>query len=308
MGQPVRWFNDARAIGLACATGATLLGLAYLTAAGAPVHYLVINAVALILGLVAFPGISKAGSEGASWFGPLMLVLGVALLGTALFGISADGASRWIRLGPLAIQVSLVILPSMLVAFACRRDLVASAGMALAVIALALQPDRAMAGVLAASLACLAVLRPERGVNLLLVLALAGFGVTLVRPDTPPAVPFVDQILYSAFDVHPLAGAAVLTGALLLVVPAIVGWVRDRESRLSYAAFGAVWAGVVVAAALGNFPTPVVGYGGSAILGYVLSLAFLPRPVRAAAEQQGTAPVQQRTAEESDIRMAAALT
>jgi len=40
--------------------------------------------------------------------------------------------------------------------------------------------------------------------------------------------------------------------------------------------FGVAWLGMVVAAALGNYPTPLVGYGGSAILGYALSLSFLP--------------------------------
>jgi hypothetical protein len=33
---------------------------------------------------------------------------------------------------------------------------------------------------------------------------------------------------------------------------------------------------VVAAAALGNYPTPLVGYGGSAVLGYLLSAALLP--------------------------------
>ena len=40
--------------------------------------------------------------------------------------------------------------------------------------------------------------------------------------------------------------------------------------------FGVVWLGTVVAAALGNYPTPVVGYGGSAILGYSMCLSLIP--------------------------------
>ena len=40
--------------------------------------------------------------------------------------------------------------------------------------------------------------------------------------------------------------------------------------------FGAIWAAVVLAAALGNYPTPLVGYGGSAIVGYLLSLMAFP--------------------------------
>jgi hypothetical protein len=59
----------------------------------------------------------------------------------------------------------------------------------------------------------------------------------------------------------------------------------DPPRRPGHAVFGAVWLAVIVAAALGNYPTPLVGYGGSAILGYLLSLLYLPprraaRPIR----------------------------
>jgi hypothetical protein len=87
-------------------------------------------------------------------------------------------------------------------------------------------------------------------------------------------VPFVDGIFYSAFDVHPLAGASLLLGAALLIVPALLG-LSDPAQRVPAAAFGAVWLAIIAAAALGNYPTPVVGYGGSAIVGYMFSLAVL---------------------------------
>ena len=67
-----------------------------------------------------------------------------------------------------------------------------------------------------------------------------------------------------------------LAGAVLMLVPAIAGYFRDPDNRPLYAVFGAVWLAVILAAALGNYPTPLVGYGGSAILGYLLSLLGLP--------------------------------
>jgi hypothetical protein len=47
--------------------------------------------------------------------------------------------------------------------------------------------------------------------------------------------------------------------------------------------FGTIWFSAVAAAALGNYPTPLVGYGGSAIVGYLFSVAMLPRPAQSAA-------------------------
>jgi hypothetical protein len=108
--------------------------------------------------------------------------------------------------------------------------------------------------------------------------------VTLARADALPAVPYVDGILLGSFGVHPAAGVAVVGGAMLLLAPALAGIVRDPARRAVHASFGAAWLAVIGAAALGNYPTPLVGYGGSAILGYALSLLALPRVARRRAE------------------------
>ena len=269
--------RDPRAIGLACAAGAVGLGLVYLAAAQAPLVYIVVNGTALVLGFIAYAAFVRSGWGGTTRSGLVVLALAFVLLATALFGASADGVTRWIRLGPLAVQVSLLLLPLMVVAFARHRDTAGTAGLAVAALALALQPDRAMAGVLAASLLALAILRLEVRIGMALLAAVVAFAVTLVRPDASPAVPWVDRILYTSFEVHPLVGAAVLTGALLLLVPAVYGFAKSSAHRHVFAVFGMVWAGVIVAAAFGNYPTPLVGYGGSAVLGYVLGLATIPR-------------------------------
>ena len=275
--------RDPRAIGLACAVGAVGIGAVYLTAAQAPWVYILVNAVALVLGLIAYTALSASSRGGARLSGAIVLALAVALVATALAGASADGVTRWVRVGSLSVQVSLLFLPIMIVAFARHRDALGTAGLVVAALALALQPDRAMAGVLAGGLLTLALLRFDARVGLALLAAAIGFVVTLVRPDAAPAVPWVDGILYSAFDVHPLIGAAVLAGALLLAVPAIYGLRKSSGQREVYAVFGIVWIGVIAAAALGNYPTPLVGYGGSAVLGYLLSLCAMT-PARSAAE------------------------
>jgi hypothetical protein len=294
-----------RTIGVASAVAATFLGLFYLVAAGAPVRYAVVNLAALALGLVALGGLDKAALPARRSSGLAVALLGAALVAGALLGAAVDGASRWIWIGPLSVQVSLVLLPFMLVCFAGRRDLPGTAGIALAALALALQPDRAMAGALALGLAALATARRDVFSATALLSALAAFAVTLVRPDTLPAVPFVDRILFTAFSVHPLAGAATVLGAGLLVVPALAGRLRDPANGGAYWVFGAVWIGIVAAAALGNYPTPVVGYGGSAILGYVLSLAVFPprtaagkssTAARTGGEEAGSEPIRRRSA------------
>jgi cell division protein FtsW (lipid II flippase) len=266
-----------RALGIACATGAVLLGLAYMAVAGAPPHYLAINAAALVAGALLLLPLASLRGDTRDVTGAVSLAMAGVLLATALFGAPAEGASRWITIASVSIQPSLVLLPFMILAFARARTMLTALALLIAAAALAFQPDRAMAGTLVVSLAVLALIRADRQALILLGAGILGFAVTLAGPDRLPAAPYVDQIFYTAFDVHPAAGAAVLAGALLLLVPAILCAIRDRAHRATYAALGATWLAVILAAAIGNYPTPVVGYGGSAILGYLLSLAMLPK-------------------------------
>ena len=266
-----------RVMGIACATGAVLLGLSYMVVAGAPSRYLGVNAGALFIGLTMLALLGRTTQLGQKWTSVAIMAMAGALLATALFGQAVDDTARWVSLGGLSIQPTLILLPLMIVAFARGRDTLATAAIIVAAAAIALQPDRAMAGMLAASLAVLLSMRPDRHIIAAFGASIASFAITLARADTLPAAAYVDQILYSSFDVHVMAGAAVLGGSILLLIPAILGWRSDPVNRETYAVFGAVWLTAVVAAALGNYPTPIVGYGGSAIIGYALSLLALPK-------------------------------
>jgi hypothetical protein len=290
-----------------CAIGATGLGLAYMTTAGAPFSYLAINAAALAIGLLTVGVLTEAKRLWRIGGGAVGVALACLILLTSLFGVSADGATRWISAGGIPLQPGLFLVPAVALGFARGRDSASLLAILIAALALALQPDRAMAGALALAMAALALTRPERGVLVALGAALAGFAATLVRADNSPAMPFVDQIFTSSFGVHPLAGLAVLAGAALMLVPAIAGYIRDPDHRPSYATFGAVWLAVILAAALGNYPTPLVGYGGSAILGYLLSLLGLPpRPAVRIVGREGEAA--RSEAEEPEPNLRAGLT
>ncbi|PVX28207.1 hypothetical protein DD559_01660 [Sphingomonas pokkalii] len=262
-------------LGIACAVGAVGLGLVHLAASGAPIRYLGIQSGALVAGLLILWGLHHV--PWSARFVPALAAIAMAgaLLATALLGASLDGVTRWVRLGSLLVQPSFVFLPVLILCFARRRgraELLAVAGAALA-----LQPDRAMAAMLAASTILILALRPERLTLVATLAAAAGCAVALSQADTVPPAPFVERVYAAAWASGGVAGFAVLAGSLLLLVPAVPLIAGGPEDRLLGASFGLVWLSAIAAAMLGDYPTPVVGYGGSAVLGYVLSLAALPR-------------------------------
>lgn len=267
--------HDPRAAVMACGVAATALGLVYLSLAGAPSAHLLVNAAALGMGLLTLALAATADRMGLRvGSGVAAVILGGALLLAAPFGTEAEGARRWLKIGAVMVQPSLIILPALILIFARSRDRLSTLGVSLAALALALQPDRAMAGVLTAGLAVLILFRRERLVLLALTVAAAGLAATLIRPDGLPAVPFVDRVFWTAFDVGLAAGLAVFAGAALLLAPALA----TRRDGSGAAVFATLWGGIVLAAVVGNYPTPLVAYGGSAILGYFLcALGLSPR-------------------------------
>jgi len=277
-------------IAIGSAVAATGLGLAYMVAAEAPLRYLAINACALVLG-IGLAGLLTVMRRTAWYEGGMgTLVLGIFLVASSLFGVTVNGATRWMVVGGFSLQPSLLFIPVMVVQFAHSRDSFSAWGLAFAGVAVALQPDRGMSGVLVVGLMAIAFLRLERRVLIALAVALAGFVATLIQSEVQPAMPFVDQVFFSSFEVHPLAGLAVCGGAALLLAPALFGRAGDVDTGHARVAFGAIWLAVILAAALGNYPTPVVGYGGSAIIGYVLSSVSLSTISANTAERQEVLP------------------
>jgi len=275
--------NNGRRMVATCALAATGVGLAYMAAGNAPTRYLAMNGAALAIGFaIAAIGARLRAPLGA---GAACLMLALALLLSWAAGISVAGATRWIALGNVIVQPSLILMPVMALCFARGRDTIGVAGIGVAALVLALQPDRAMAGALAAGMAALALVQPGRNVLIALGAAVAGFAAAMLRPDTQGAMPFVDRIFYTSFDVHPLAGLAVVAGSAILLVPAALGLWRDPVHRPVHAVFGATWLAAIAAAALGNYPTPVVGYGGSAIIGYLLCQLAMPGAASLAANR-----------------------
>jgi hypothetical protein len=270
-------FQHPKRMAALCAIIATGLGLVYMNVAGAPAAYLAMNVSALVIGFLLVGIAALCARSARLSAGAISLILAAFLLLTSLFGTTAGGATRWIALGGLSVQPSLLILPVMAICFARSHDMLSTVGIAIASLALAMQPDRGMSGALMAGMLVLAFLRPERNAMVAAGTAISGFVASMLQADIQPAMPYVDQILYSSFDVHPLAGMAVLAGAALMIMPSIIGGLYDINRLETYAVFGFVWLTVIVAAALGNYPTPLVGYGGSAIIGYVVSLLGLPQ-------------------------------
>lgn len=266
-----RSVSPAAAGVLAC-TAAVLLGCLFMHLAGAPGHYVGMNLGSLAIAVLTFALLPRPRlQQEALLRGRLAAALGACLLAAGLGGAGA-GASPWLQLGPVTVHLVWLLLPALLMASDVGPQAVAQrwawGGLLMTLGALVLQADAPLAGLVAAFLALRAWRQRSGALAGLAGLAAAVALHAVSRWSAADAVPFVDRVLQQGFDQHPAAG---LVLALALLLPLAAAW-RQRQAR----EFGGFW-GLWVAMSLpGWLPSPLVGFGGSFIVGHLLSLALLP--------------------------------
>lgn len=98
-----------------------------------------------------------------------------------------------------------------------------------------------------------------------------------------------------------MLGLAVWLGAVLLLLPCAIRGPGGAGDKARRAVFGATWLSISVAAMVGAYPAPLVGYGGSAILGYLLAASLLPKGLGRG--KTGTSRQQPRERGSTDIKI-----
>lgn len=248
-----------------------LAGLAYLVLFGAPSSYLAINALALAGGSLwaAFGSLPARVSRVRALLAALLALLALPLIA----GPSVDGIARWLSLGGFTLNVGLLAVPLIAVQSAQEPKFAPLCLLVATLIAFA-QPDAAAA--LALSFAALASWKASRdwragAVGALGLFASAGAALS---GNLPPQ-PFVEGVLTDLARTAPLM-AALLGFSLIASLTLILRAPSPRTTRWPLA--GAL-TGFALAALLGDYPAPLIGYGAASILGLGLALPALGKPL-----------------------------
>lgn len=232
------------------------------------------NIIAWAVGAVLATGIARFVRPG--FFTIALWALPVGLLAT-LISPDQEGVHRWVDLGPLHINVAMLLMPGAVVAMAASAEKPLTwVAFLISLAVLAVQPDASQATALAVVGAVVAVFGTKppmirRGVPVIA----AGFAVAAwLRPDPLQPVPEVEGIVGLAFAVSPLlAGAAVLSLTAVAAAPA-------RTWRLPGLALGLCFLLWALMPLFGAFPVPFLGIGMSPIVGGWLGVGLLAAAMR----------------------------
>ncbi len=262
---------------------AVATGAAVCAASGVPAGLWGRNLAAWVVGAAAAAGVAWAWRPAMA---PVALWLAPLGLGATFLAPGMDGVHRWTDVGPLHMNIAMLLLPAAVAALPAA-DGVGRLAWAATLVSLALltaQPDASQATTLAAVVALIAAVSVrETGPRLgLIAVAVGAAAVAWLRPDPLLPVPEVEGIVGLAFAVSPVTGGlAVLSLAAVAAAPML--WTRAAAPglRLAGAALGLCLLGWAATPMLGAFPVPLVGVGLSPILGAWLGAGVLAGRMRA---------------------------
>ena len=243
-----------------------LTGAAWMVARGAPDIYPLANLAAL--GFAAVLILLRPITFRTRWLGVVSAVCVAAMALTLVLSPEVNGVRRWLAIGPFALNAGLLFVP--LLAALLGRDPRATLIAVFALLAIALlQPDAATA---------FAVSGMATGIYLVSgrwsdgVAALAAFGTGLlasVRGVLPPQ-PFVERMVVDAALVSLPAGLVLLIASVAAFC--LMAFATPAAPRVRAGVAGS-FAGYSIAAFVADYPTPLLGYGVAAIVGYALPFA-----------------------------------
>lgn len=243
-------------------------GLVYLALFGAPSSYLYVNAGALAAGVLWALFGKLPSNEKSSRI--LMFALVAALGLPLLTGPEVFGIARWVPLGGINLYVGMTVIP--LLAALSARDVKYGHIAQLSAMLLALfQPDPASA--LAITIAALgaAVVQNHPNWGAYILFALLTLGATVFLANLPPQE-FVERVIFDLFGQSPLA-AILLSLSLVTSIALILGAPgADKAARVALA--GTLF-GFTLASLIGDYPTPLIGYGAATVIGFGLALPAL---------------------------------
>jgi len=205
------------------------------------------------------------------------------MLAFTLLNPGVNSVRRWVSLGPVQLHAGFVALPVLIILAGAiarsanpRASWIASVSIMIAAAVLVFQPDASQAIAFATAVLVVLVQRrsPSRIDWIAAAVCVGASGLALSRPYSLEAVPYVEGIVRLAASSGAAWLAAAIAALMLLPLPFVVHYVkyRDHHEALGLAAYFVI---VCIASFAAPFPVPILGYGLSPLLGYIVALGWV---------------------------------
>ncbi len=209
----------------------------------------------------------------------ILIVLGCILLAFTFLDFGLENVHRWLTIGSFRLYISSIALPCMIISFAIllknKSAVVPFFLSAVIMLLIAFQPDASQLSAFAVSITLLFWVqtkqRPFRYAIALLSISLIIY--SWLHLDTLKAVPHVEDIVLLARDMGIIWFLLAILSLGVLLIP----FICFHKISIYPRTVGLYYLVVFISTLFGNFPVPIMGFGISPIIGYMLTIFFLLR-------------------------------
>lgn len=246
-----------------------------------PKMYFALNIACLIVGwLISIYVISKNFKEIKNKICPIIIIAIILLLYAMTFVDSGvDNVHRWLSLGPISLYVSSIFAPIFIIEiwnlFEKNKYLLIVVIAFLAATILFLQPDASQLTSFAVPLIVMLLSKAGKKIPTYIIIAiLIFFAITSwIFLDSLPAVIYVEDILGLAMGMGILWSVLGILSLILIPIPFFI--LAKKKEQLLSVCIGLYYVIFIVSTFFGNFPVPLMGYGVSPIIGYLIAITWL---------------------------------
>lgn len=246
-----------------------------------PVMYYTLNISCLIIGWIiscfAIMIKVKTGKRGTY----TIIIMGLILVLYELTVIDAgvDNVHRWLSLGPISLYVSSIFAPILIIGvwsiLEKNKYLLARVITVIAAAILFLQPDASQLTSFAIPMMIIFFIKANKKVLTYFIIGiLILFVVTSwIRLDSLPPVKYVEDIVGLVMDMGIIWSVLGIAALILQPIPFFI--IPTSKYRIVSACLGLYYVIFIVSTFFGNFPVPLMGYGVSPIMGYLIAITWL---------------------------------
>lgn len=273
-------------ITLIVALPAVLIGAIAMGIHDVPSRYYLFNIGCLLLGwlISCFAIAKKTKIRKKEWVGVVSIILILVLYALTFLDLGIEQVHRWLSLGPLSIHISSIFAPLLIRELWTlkenKNDVLVAVFTILAAFLLVLQPDASQLTAFAIPMMMILFYKKN---NRIYAYSLIGVLSVLVITswiflDTLPPVTYVEEILALVMDMGLIWSILGILSLILIPLPFFLFPMPNR--KVVSRCLGLYFAIVIITTFFGNFPVPVMGYGISPIIGYLMAITWLMKHSR----------------------------
>lgn len=210
------------------------------------------------------------------------IIVCILILCSTFISAGIENIHRWISIGPLRLNVAFIFLPILLISInkliEIDKQNISYICMIAVVIILLLQPDASMTTAFSGALIPIICSNYKSKVNAGIVLSILFIFVVIswLNLDSLPAVSYVENIIILAKESGWIYLLFSVFSFFIMLVPFAIINIQKSNIVISMS-LGSFFIIVILCTIFGNFPVPLMGYGISPIIGYMLAVAHMQK-------------------------------